>query len=88
MTPSLADKTMRVTDEWNQGITMPTYKQIQECVQRQTGRTVKTCWIAEAKRELGFQMRKAPNRGQGIGAPPCPSHYKEAIRHCIEHLRH
>ena len=63
---------------------MPTYKEIAECVRRSTGRTVKTCWIAEVKRELGLTMRAAPNRGQGAGAPPCPERYKEPIRRCLD----
>ena len=62
---------------------MPTYKQIAECVRRRTGRTVRTCWIAEVKRELGLTTRTAANRGQGFGATPCPERYKEAIRHCL-----
>ena len=61
---------------------MPTYKQITECVRRQTGRTVKTCWIAEVKREMGLTTRRAWNQGQGRGAPPCPARYKDAIRRC------
>ena len=62
---------------------MPTYKQIAECVRRRTGRTVKTCWIAEVKRELGLTARSAWNRGLGAGAPPCPPRYKDAIQHCL-----
>ena len=62
---------------------VPTYKEIQECVRRQTGRTVRTCWIAEVKRELGMTRGPAPNRGQGTGAPPCPTRFKDAIRHCV-----
>ena len=66
---------------------MATYKQIVECVKRLTGRTVKTCWVAEVKRELGLTTKAAWNRGQGAGAPPCPARYKEAIRQCIEALQ-
>ena len=62
---------------------MPTYKEIAACVRRRTGRTVKTCWIAEVKREMGLTTRTAWNRGQGAGAPPCPPQYKEAIRNCL-----
>ena len=62
---------------------MPTYKQIAECVRRRTGLTVKTCWIAEIKRELGLTTRVAWNRGQGVGSPPSPPRSKEAIRHCL-----
>ena len=63
---------------------MPTYKEIAECVRSSTGRMVKTCWIAEVKRELGLTTRAAPNRGQGAGAPPCPERYKEPIRRCLD----
>ena len=63
---------------------MPTYREIIECVRRRTGRTVKTCWIAEVKRELGLTTRVAWNRGQGRGAPPCPAVYKEEIRRRLE----
>ena len=65
-------------------LNMATYKQIVECVKLRTGRTVKTCWVAEVKRELGLTTRVAWNRGQGAGSPSCPPRYKEAIRHCIE----
>ena len=41
------------------GVSMATYKQIVECVKRCTGRTVKTCWIAEVKRELGLSTLRA-----------------------------
>ena len=62
---------------------MPTYKQIIECVQLRIGRTVKTCWIAEVKREMGLTTRVAWNRGMGAGSSPCPSQYKDAIRNCL-----
>ena len=66
---------------------MPTYQQIAECVRHRTGRSVRTCWIAEVKRELGLTTRVAWNRGQGRGAPPCPDLYKEAVRHCLASFR-
>ena len=69
----------------NRGV--PTYQQITECVLGHTGRTVRTCWVAEVKRELGLTTRVAWNRGQGRGAPPCPEPDKEAIRHCLKVLR-
>ena len=62
---------------------MPTYQQIAEGVRRRTGRTVRTCWIAEVKGELGLTTRVAWNRGVGRGAPPCPDRYREAIRYCL-----
>lgn len=62
---------------------MLTYKQITECVRSKTGRTVKTCWIAEVKREMGLTARRAWNSGLGVGAPRCPSDLKQAIRRCL-----
>lgn len=41
---------------------MPTYKQIRESYKRQFGTTIKDCWIADAKRELGLTTRFAYNR--------------------------
>ena len=67
---------------------MRTYRQVAECVRRRTGRTVRTCWIAEVKRELGMTNREAWNRGLGRGVPPCPDRYKEAIRYCLISCEH
>ncbi len=64
----------------------PTYRQIQEHVSQELGvapGSVKTCWIAEVKRELGLASRSAHNAGQGRGAPPCPPRYRDAIRRFI-----
>jgi hypothetical protein len=38
------------------------YKEIQEIYLRHYGKSIKTCWVADAKRELGFTVRIAPNR--------------------------
>jgi hypothetical protein len=45
--------------------------------------SVKTCWIASAKHELGFTNRLAKNRGQGKGAPACPEKYRKAIQRVL-----
>jgi hypothetical protein len=39
-----------------------TYKQIQEEYRRLYGKTIKSCWIADVKRELGLPIRMAYNR--------------------------
>jgi hypothetical protein len=39
-----------------------TYKQIQDKYRRQFNRTIKSCWIADVKREMGFEMIEAHNR--------------------------
>ena len=62
----------------------PTYRQVIAEVQRRTGRTVKTCWIAEVKNEMGLPTRPAWNRGRGQGSPPCPVDLKPEIRLCFE----
>jgi hypothetical protein len=39
-----------------------TYKSIQAEYRKIYRKTIKSCWIADVKRELGFQMKDAPNR--------------------------
>ena len=61
---------------------MKTYTEIQHLVARILGvrpSSVKTCWVAEVKRELGLTRGSAPNTGRGQRAPACPPKYKEAI---------
>lgn len=45
--------------------------------------SVKTCWIASGKHELGLTDRFANNRGQGKGAPACPDKYRKAIQRVL-----
>ena len=64
----------------------PTYKQIQQHVSQQLGvapGSVKTCWIAEVKRELKLTGHRAHNADHGQGAPPCPPRYRDAIRRFV-----
>ena len=63
-----------------------TYRDVQQCAARELGvkpASVKTCWIAEVKREHGLTKGPAPNGGQGRGAPPCPPRYRNAIMRCL-----
>ena len=39
-----------------------TYKEIQDCYYEQFNKTLKTCWIADVKREMGLTTRVAYNR--------------------------
>ena len=69
---------------------VPTYKRLQACVSEDLGvkpSSVKTCWIAEVKRELGLTGGRASNAGQGKGAPPCPPRYRLAIERRIRNRR-
>ncbi|HKF51404.1 MAG TPA: hypothetical protein VKB26_03765 [Candidatus Acidoferrales bacterium] len=62
---------------------MLTYKEIQRAVGQVLSvrpSSVKTCWIADVKREMGLTRGIAPNTGQGVGAPTCPEKYKREIK--------
>lgn len=66
---------------------MKTYREIQReaAVElRVRPSSVKTCWVASIKHELGLTDRRANNRGQGRGAPPCPNKYRKAIRRVLQ----
>ena len=39
-----------------------TYKEIQEEYRNIYHKTIKSCWIADVKGEMGFEMREAYNR--------------------------
>ena len=45
--------------------------------------SIKTCWIAEVKREKGLTRGHAHNYGKGIGASPCPEHIKIVLKDII-----
>lgn len=46
--------------------------------------SVKTCWIAEVKREKELTRGHAHNYGKGKGAAPCPTHIKRILREIIK----
>lgn len=51
-----------------------TYKKIQESYKKQYYTTVKTCWIADVKREFGLVTRVAYNRiNTETVKNPCPN---------------
>jgi len=63
------------------------YRDIQAMASKQLGlkpKSIKTCWIAEVKREKGLTTRRAWNAGMGKGAPPCPPHIKTVLRNIIK----
>jgi len=61
-----------------------TYKQIQEAHLRLHNRAIKSCWIADVKRELGMPVRMAPNReNTDIIKNKCPDRYKQSIKEII-----
>lgn len=51
-----------------------TYKTIQELYKNQFNKTIKTCWIADVKRELGLTTRISKNRiSKDYVKYPCPN---------------
>ena len=60
-----------------------TYKEVQRIYSCKFGRTIKTCWIADVKRQMGFQVRNAHNRkGTGI-LNKCPLNLISIIKDII-----
>nr|WP_298931001.1 hypothetical protein [uncultured Allomuricauda sp.] len=50
-----------------------TYKDIQDKAKEELGRSIKTCWIADVKRELGLTHKVANNRISKTRVKyPCP----------------
>ena len=66
---------------------MATYKAIQAEAKRQLGFTVKTCWIADIKAELGLISRMAANRiHRNNRTHPCPPEKKTALTGIVKSL--
>ena len=66
---------------------MATYKEIQVYVKEQKGYSIKTCWIADMKKQVGMTMRKAPNRyDENFRTNPCPEDKKAAILDAFKHF--
>jgi hypothetical protein len=63
------------------------YEQIQSEVRRVEGFAVKTCWIADVKEQLGFSMRRAPNRHGTKRLHPCPPEKRPAIIAAMKRLK-
>jgi hypothetical protein len=63
----------------------PAYKAVIAWVKENRGYTVKTCWIADIKEEMGYQMKKAPNRKGADRVEPCPrSKVDDDIREALK----
>jgi hypothetical protein len=66
---------------------MATYKEIQEDVKRQHGRSVKTCWIAHVKELNGLNPSIAPNRiSSQKRKNPCPENVRSLIEESMQRL--
>lgn len=51
----------------------PTYKAVIAWVKKNKGYTIShTCWIADVKEQMGYEMKEAPNRKGADRCVPCP----------------
>lgn len=66
----------------------PTYKRIQEYVEKNYGFKVHTAYIAEVKRMCGLDMHKAPNAVEQRKRQyhPCPPEKVDAIKDALRHF--
>jgi hypothetical protein len=63
----------------------PTYKAIIDWVKKNKGYTIHhTCWIADVKEQMGYQMKKSPNRKGSDRVVPCPKANINDIREALE----
>ncbi len=64
-----------------------TYKEIQKKYRRIYHKTIKSCWIADVKREMGFPMREAYNRENAdrIKNSCKDSEVRKRIKEIIQH---
>jgi hypothetical protein len=66
---------------------MATYKQIIEYVKTRHNYSPKTCWIADVKKQMGFNIPCAPNRkDEKTRKYPCPKNKIEDIKAAIIQL--
>jgi hypothetical protein len=65
-----------------------TYEDIRRVTFEISGFTPETCWIADAKEQMGLPLRHAPNkRNDAARVKPCPPEQKEAIVAAIRRLK-
>ena len=66
---------------------MATYKLIQDDVQKNHGRVVKTCWIAHVKELNNLSPKQSPNRISSTQRKyPCPEEIRPMIEGSMQRL--
>lgn len=60
-----------------------TYKQIQICYKKHFNKSIKTCWIADIKRQLGLPVKIAHNRKTATIINKCPQHLVNQVKEII-----
>ena len=63
-----------------------TYREISETHKKEFGKSIKTCWIADVKRQLGYHIRYAYNRKGNDVMYPCPDKFVDSITTVIHML--
>ena len=66
---------------------MATYKQIQEYIKTKHQVTIKTCWIAHAKEQLGLSLKASQRSSEGKPRVyPCPPDRLPLIKEAFEYF--
>lgn len=66
---------------------MATYKQIQEYIKTKHQVTIKTCWIAHAKEQLGLPLKASQRSSEGKPRVyPCPEDKLPLIKEAFEYF--
>ena len=60
-----------------------TYKQIIEVYKQHYNQTIKSCWIADVKRQMGLEVRRAYNRAGDLIINKCPPDKAQLIMQII-----
>ena len=64
-----------------------TYDKAQIIYKKRYGKTVKTCWIADIKRQHGKTKHKSWNRISAKPKYPCPDHVFSNLEKILKELR-
>lgn len=60
-----------------------TYKETQAIYKRHFSKTIKTCWIADVRRQMGYKVREAYNRQGDTIINRCPIELVNPIKQVI-----
>ena len=66
---------------------MTTYQQLQDYIKTKHQVTVKSCWIAHAKEQLGLPLNPSPRSSEGRARVyPCPDNVLPIIQAAFQHF--
>jgi len=61
-----------------------TYARIKDDFLKKIGITCASCWIADRRKALGYDMKPSPNRGPEYPKKPCPPRYSKVLDKLIK----